>query len=326
MSSLDPSSYRIYLKNSKYKHILVEGKDDKYLVERLCQDFLINNDQYRENPIRIDSASFIKTDKLVSLPGNNDKVKYIAESIIGMPYAESFIGFMDRDLSKFDWDYECHSELQDKLNAHDVIERLILSRGHSIENYIFDVSILCNTLEISLTTPYVKQAIDQFKGNFESNLRIACSVSLAVSKSQLLQITGSTIDYKLLEIISPTQVVFRFDEWVQKLVTRGISTSQEQNLRSNYIVYSEKVAKASMSLVRWISHGHIGFDFVKALYERCVFDMPPSPQEKNEELSRIAWLKKEKFLYMCINYWIKNTSRNQHDYPLVIFELLGLMP
>jgi len=324
MAKFDPRSYRVYLMNSKYKHILVEGKDDKYLVERLYQDFLAETGKHTENQIHVDSADdFIKGDELIPFSNNRQKVKYIANSVIGKPYSGKFIGFVDRELDEFEWDYEYHSELKDIINTHDIIKRLILSRGHSIENYIFDISILCDVLESLSSITYTNQVIHNFRETFESTLRIACSVGLAASKAQVLQKADSTIDYSLLEIASSTEVAFEFEEWVKKLVDKGISTTQEQNLRLNYIAYNEQVAKASMSLVKWICPGHIGFDFIKALYERCVLDMCPSTKDKNKERSGITWASK-KLLYTCINYWVKKSPQNQDDYPRVISELLGL--
>lgn len=75
-------------------------------------------------------------------------------------------------------------------------------------------------------------------------------------------------------------------------------------------------------MIRWICHGHIGYDFLRALYERCVFDSCPNPQDKPKELSEISWVSKEKLLYLFVNAWIKKSLQNQYEYPRAIFELL----
>ena len=330
MAKFDPASYRIYLRNSiisgKNKHILVEGKDDKYLIERLYLDFLVDDSKYTHNKILVDSAeNIIKGDESISLSKNRDKVEYIANSIIGKPYADGFVGFVDRELHKFEWNYECNAELQDLLNSHDVIQRLVLSRGHSIENYIFDVSIFCEVLQILSTTVSSGKAIELFKETFQSTLRIACSIGLASTKSQVLSRTYDTIDYNLFERTSLTEVSFKFDDWVEKLVVRGISTDQERQLRLHYLAYKDQVTRASISLVRWICHGHIGFDFLKALYERCITEVCPITQDKSKELSGISWISKEKLFYTFVNYWVKQSLQEQYNYPIVIFELLGII-
>lgn len=324
MAKFDSQSYRIYLMNSiisgKNKHILVEGKDDKYLIERLWQDLSTQDSPYK---ILVDSAEIlIKGDASDSFLNNRQKVEFIANSVHGKQYADDFVGFVDRELHKFEWDCGIHAELQDLIESHEVIKQLVLSRGHSIENYILDFSILYEVLEYLSTTVYANQAIELFKESFQSTLRIACSIGLAVTKAQVLSKTNSTIDYKMLEITSTGEVVFNVDDWVQKLIDRGISSAQEQDIKFYYATYSDQVSRASISLVRWICHGHIGYDFLRALYERCVFDSCPSTQDKAKELSGISWVAKEKLLYSFVNSWIKKSLQNQHEYPIVIFELL----
>jgi len=200
-----------------------------------------------------------------------------------------------------------------------------LSRGHSIENYIFDVSIFCEVLQILSTTVSSGKAIELFKETFQSTLRIACSIGLASTKSQVLSRTYDTIDYNLFERTSLTEVSFKFDDWVEKLVVRGISTDQERQLRLHYLAYKDQVTRASISLVRWICHGHIGFDFLKALYERCITEVCPITQDKSKELSGISWISKEKLFYTFVNYWVKQSLQEQYNYPIVIFELLGII-
>lgn len=328
MVKFDPPSYRLYLKNSiisgKNKHILVEGKDDKYLIERLWQDFSTQNSQNSTCEILVDCAENLikEEDSLNPFLNNRQKVESIANSILEQPYANDFIGFVDREFHKFEWDCEINAELQDLIESHEVINRLVLSRGHSIENYIFDFSILYEVLEYLSTTAYANQAIELFKESFQSALRVACSIGLAATKAQVLSRSDSTIDYKLLEITSTGEVIFKVDNWVQKLIDRGISADQAQDIGLHYTTYTDQVSRASIALVRWICHGHIGYQFLRALYERCILDSCPSTQDEAKELSGISWVAKEKMLYSFFNSWIKKSLQNQYEYPVAIFELL----
>ena len=208
------------------------------------------------------------------------------------------------------------------IESHEVVKRLVLSRGHSIENYIFDFSILYEVLEYLSTTAYANQAIALFKEYFQYTLRVACSIGLAATKVQVLSKTNSTIDYNLLEITSTGELIFRLDDWIEKLIGRGISAAQAQDIKFHYTTYSDQVSRSSISLIRWICHGHIGYDFLRALYERCVLDSCPSTQDKTKELSGISWVAKEKLLYSFVNSWIKKSLQNQYEYPMAIFELL----
>ncbi|NES18122.1 MAG: DUF4435 domain-containing protein [Symploca sp. SIO3E6] len=327
MAKYDPQSYRIYLRNSiasgNNQHILVEGKDDKYLIERLWQDFSASNSPNTINQIVVDSAeNLIKGDEPSQFCNNREKVEFIANSIYGQSYADDFVGFVDRELHKFYWDCDVNSELQDLIESHEVIQRLVLSRGHSIENYIFDFAILYEVLQYLSTTPYANQAIELFKETFQSALRIACSIGLAATKAQVLSETSSTIDYNFIEINSAKEVIFKLDDWTQKIDRRVNSETKKQDIKLYYSMYNEQVSKASISLIRWICHGHIGYDLLGALYERCVIDVCPSTRDKNKELSGISWVAKKKLFYSFINSWVKKSVQNQCEYPMAIFELL----
>ncbi|MBP0021119.1 MAG: DUF4435 domain-containing protein [Cyanobacteria bacterium SBLK] len=331
MAKFDPVSYRLYLKNSiisgKNRHILVEGKDDKYLIERLWEDFKTYKNCDRNIKIIVDSAeNLIQGDESVSLPENIEKVKFIANSINGKEYSDRFIGFVDRELNNFEWNYEEHAELRDRIESHQIIQRLILSRGHSIENYVFELPIIDEVLEYISTTAYANQAIKLFRQSFPMTLRIACSLGLAAAKAEALSRSRNTIDRNLIEIVSSTepQIVFKFDEWLEKLVRRNITATQAQDLRKHYNIYNEKVANASFPLVRWICHGHISYDCLRALYEKCIVEICPIEQDRDKELSGISWIAKDKLLYNFINAWIKRSLQRQCDYPLAIFELLGV--
>ncbi|MBD1938896.1 DUF4435 domain-containing protein [Microcoleus sp. FACHB-68] len=326
----DPQSYRVYLRNSissKTKHILVEGRDDKYLIDKLCKDFLTENNQSQNFEVLVDSAESliqVQGDELQLLSNNREKVEFIANSVYGQPYADGFVGFIDRELHKFKWDCDVDSELQDLVESHEIIKRLVRSRGHSIENYIFDLSILYEVLESLSTTVYANQAIELFKESFQHTLRIACSIGLAATKAQVLSKISSTIEYKLLEITSTREITFNLDNWIEELLKRQISASQAQDIRLHYATYNDQVSRASISLVRWICHGHIGYDFLRALYERCVFDSCPIVQDKTKEVSGISWVAKEKLLSCFINSWIKKSLQEQYEYPIAIFELLKI--
>jgi len=330
MAKYDPQSYRLYLRNSiasgKNKHILVEGKDDKYLIERLWQDFSASNSTNIIGEILVDSAeNLIKGDELHPFYNNREKVEFRTNTIYGKSYADDFVGFVDRELHKFDWDCDVSSEFQDLMESHEVIQRLVRSRGHSIENYIFDFSILYTVLEYLSTTAYANTAIELFKETFQSALCVACSIGLAAAKAQVIAKTNATIDYNILEINSEKEVIFKIDNWIEKLAIRGISDIQKQDVKSYYHIYNERVSKASISLVRWICHGHIGYDLLRALYERCVVDVCPSTQDKAKELSGISWVARDKLFHAFINSWVKKSLQKQCEYPMEIFELLGII-
>jgi hypothetical protein len=331
MAKFDPPSYRIYLMNSIIsggnKHILVEGKEDKYLVEKLWKDLLIDKDCDMGFHLIVDSAeSLLKDGETSKSLRNREKVESLAVSILGKEYSAGFVGFVDREFDGFSWDCNNTDPLNDHINAHTVADRLVFSRGHSIENYLFDFKVLSEALDLLTTTAYSREALDVFKENFDATLRVACALSLTAAKARVLTASKSSISRDLISIAAPSGVNFLFEEWIQvlKSKSKGIDLDQERALRESFPVYENKVSQASIALVRWICHGHFGYDLLRSTYERAILEVCPSLEIQEKEVSGISWVKKDKLLFSFINSWIKQIVNENFEYPIAIFELLEI--
>jgi hypothetical protein len=318
-----PDEFRQYIKFSTKKHILVEGSGDKYSIDCLWKGFTSQANQLTiREQISVDSAQSLV--QLESGTGNNcEKVKEVSRSICNKSYANRFVGFVDRELNNFNWDYELSHALQDNMNCHAVEERLVFSRGHSIENYIFELDILNDYFCVLSTSPYTRQALHIFNSLFPSALCIACTISLAASKVRVLKKIESTIDWELIHI-SSDNISFLLDDWIDKLVNRQMELNQRESLKEAYNIYYQYVINSSLSIVRWMCHGHIGYEFLRALYERCLVAACPNNQDREKERGEISWVKKEKMFSILINCWIKRVLDNNCEYPREIFELLGV--
>jgi hypothetical protein len=298
----------------------VEGKDDKYLIERLYRDFVQGQDQYPKiNKLWVDTAENLIAESSVSNYGNRAKVIAIAQSVKGKTYQNNFVGFADREFDQFTWDWEQTPELVDNGPGHRVDDRLVFSRGHSIENYLFQTPVLSEVLKILSTTPYAADAIETFETTFNSALSIACTLGLAAAKAQVLAKVNSTIDDQLFRQTSTTTVTFEFDRWIEKLLDREISNVQAENLKLHYTRYQSLVAQASPPLIRWICHGHLGFDCLKAWYQKCLVQISHSNPDPNKKRSTIAWADRELFK-VAVNLWVTKIAQDQ--YPQVLFQCL----
>ncbi len=151
---------------------------------------------------------------------------------------------------------------------------------------------------------------------------------LVDSAEHLLNVDSSSSlnNREKVELIANSISGKTFEEWIQRLNGRGVTPTQARDIETHYSAYTEQVSRASLSLIRWICHGHIGFDFLRALYERCVIDSCPSTHDKAKELSGISWVAKDKMLHSFINSWVKKSLQNQCEYPIAIFELLSVAP
>jgi hypothetical protein len=324
MVKYTPQEYRLYLQNSKKKHILVEGKNDKYLIERLWGDFAnkFGNSEIKDLVV-VDSAEyFIKADSRTG--SNKEKIVEICQSINGKSYANRFIGFVDRDLDKFDWDREKTETIKDNLQGHEIEGRMVRSRGHSIENYLFETACLCESLELISTITYAGKAIKLFESVFESAIYSACIIGLAAAKSNLLKKIQSTISWELIEL-GRRSVIFLLEDWLQKLASeRNLSPEEIKNLSANYEVYSNYVSRASFSVIRWLCHGHTGYDFLRETYIKCVREACPQNKDPNKEISNVNWMKKDRMFEQLTNFWVKTALDKSGEYPREVFELLDL--
>ena len=130
---------------SNRKRLIVEGKTDKRFFKVLLDEFLRTSNNYSKIDIEDIDIDDIET----FLTNNNDlksyisgavrnrkKIEYVHENVKNSPRYDNLIFFLDREFDNFIISYT--QEIKDEINEHKVDGALILSRGHSIENYLFD--------------------------------------------------------------------------------------------------------------------------------------------------------------------------------------------
>ncbi|MDY7002892.1 MAG: DUF4435 domain-containing protein [Cyanobacteriota bacterium] len=315
-----PQEYRIYLMSSSEKHILVEGKNDKYFIERILY-YLANKIDKPElkEQVRVDSAeSLIKADS--GTGSNKEKVEEIANSVVDKPYSQRFIAFIDRELYLFDWDYEKTQILQDNFPGHNIEERIIRTRGHSLENYLFELALVSNFFDINTTIPNPQTATNLFRQIFKSVIYSACTIGLAATKSSLLQRIESGVPWRNFIELTSGEIFFLLEDWLIFLTDkRGIPEGKILEIKQNYKIYIQPINQTSFEVVKWLCHGHIGYDFLREAYIKCVM------QVNKEADSNVNWTTKDKMFQQLINYWVQEILSNNRIYFQEIFEMLNLI-
>lgn len=324
MVKYTPQQYQSYLQNSNKKHILVEGKNDKYLIERLWGDFA---NKFGRSEVKdlvvVDRAEYlIKPDSRTG--SNKEKIIEICQSVNSKSYAHKFVGFVDRDLDNFDWDYEKIETIKDNLQGHEIEGRMVRSRGHSIENYLFETACLCESLEFISTISYAREAIELFQSVFESAIYSACVIGLAAAKSNLLKKIQNTISWELIEL-GRQKVIFFLEDWLRELANkRNLSPEEIKNLSENYAIYTNYVNEASFSVIRWLCHGHTGYDFLRETYIKCATEVCPRDRNYSKEISNVNWMKKDRMFEQLTNFWVKTALDKSGEYPREVFDILDL--
>src|SRR6266566_3898421 len=92
------AGYRNMVKMSKFKYILVEGRDDKIALLYLIYEL------FGKRPdLRVHGAYQIQFGSESSSIGNRERVEEIAESIGSKKFGKRFVGFVDREFRGYNF-------------------------------------------------------------------------------------------------------------------------------------------------------------------------------------------------------------------------------
>lgn len=315
MTSLnyDLTGYRNMLRMSTFKRVLVEGKSDKILLKMLFNEML-----GRAHGIQIDTAENIAFSHAV---GNREKVEIICESIRNTKYGERIVGFVDREFREFD----LHNRIVDLLSSHKITGRVIWSRGHSIENYYFDLSILRRPLRTFATTTYFDSALDLFEQLFVPTMQIACAAGLTGYEQSVLNPIKASFDWTVLEI-DANSVKINVDKWQQSLRRLKIQENTIGSIVSSYHQWLERTTKADFTVVKRACHGHIGLSVIWSAYAKCVHEVCAITGTSHSQNEARNVLKAEESVRFnaCAENWITHVCQNNSEYPVEILQLLGI--
>lgn len=321
MVKYNPAGYRNLLRFSSKTHLLVEGKDDKQLFKLLLDEFFDQMSQEGNIKIVIDSAEdLIDFQEVI---GNREKVERICENISGTSAASKLVGFVDREFREFEFDYT----LRDGLIEHKVIDRLVWSRGHSVENYFFDFSILRNPLRDLSATEWFDRALILFENFLEPTIRLACAASLVGKELERINLMKDSIHWSIIEFdsLDSPNILIRFDILEDNLINqKKISSDEASRIVEYYKRWLQKIGKADFRVVRWLCHGHIGLSFIWAVYSRCVYEVcrSNSMQKPEVEVGFLYGVKERNRFQSIASWWARKAFGNQCDYPIELLKLL----
>ena len=161
---------------STHPYILLEGSDDKSFFDILL-DMARGSPGYQDvslGTVAIETAERVKSDGLGE--GNRQKVEKVAGLVAGTSFQERFVGFVDREFRKF----RKGNMIADSLRAQRRVDRLVWSRGHSIENYLFDFQVFRVPLrDSSVDAETAETALVWLEQNFKEILGVACALGFA---------------------------------------------------------------------------------------------------------------------------------------------------
>ena len=319
--------------------LLVEGEDDRQVFLRLVSEAAERKRNKREF---IDSIIIDISDHLLKIErseqsqsyeniGAREKVEIVCRSVEKKKYASKLIGFVDREFRGFQLD----EVLVDDIASHRVKNRLIWSRGHSIENYFFDKVAMRVWILGLLGSEWFQDVVDSIDIFFERALLYACAISLAVRETSQIERTEKltekvdrSIDYKLF-FIDSSSLTFDYEEWKKRLqVWQNISSDVSEVLTSQTRNWVNRLENVDSEIHRWLCRGHTGMKVLGAWLESCTLHASPSYQRHSNETPKAhlgqSNVSESKRLVAFAGIWIQHALRNECVHPIIELRALGL--
>lgn len=319
MANFDSTSYRLYVKMSHRKHLLVEGRTDK-------QFFILLKDKlFGANNISIEfEIECVETfDGFPQGTGNREKVESISFAMSSSEFDGRFVGFVDREYR----DFEFNTIVKDLLNGHYVNDKLVWSRGHSIESYFSDFSILQEPLKALCVSHNVLEALESFRKVLESTLQVISALSLTASleHDSWERIIGG-IHWKLL-ISSSDRVEINLEKWQEILENRGYSKQKIKSIIESFQKWLRVVSASDQSILQWLCHGHIGLHVFRQIFARCLYEtcyISSSKKPESEVHRAFLRVSQPHLANSLANVWASKAKNDLAAFPREVFSSLGI--
>jgi len=315
-SKLTAQEYKKYLEiNNQESHLLVEGKNDSSIFESLFNEIL-GVDWYDERNLKIDNAErLISSDDLKG--GNRERVEKICETY----KHNNLIGFVDREFRKFQVD----EKIIDEIKTHYRTKNLVWSRGHSLENYYFEIGILQLVFH-DVCGDEFDEAYKLFSKNINSYIRTAGVLSLIGHNFNQFERIKRTIGWKIFTSKGELDI----SNWEKEISSHTSFTQDDINqIKDGLPRLISLINDTEIETIKWLCHGHIGSSVLWMAFARCIYDVIEiiDNNDKLRQKGAQAFLKyqNDKLAHKLFGqYWAKAAAEGIAEYPSIIFELLNI--
>ncbi|GAA5527641.1 DUF4435 domain-containing protein [Herpetosiphon gulosus] len=310
------NEYPVYIKFSSYKkHLLVEGSSDWNAFKKIIHTISeIQEDESIAEDIFIDTAEMFSNSGN-EVHGNRMKVELACKLIEEKISSGKVLGFVDREFRNFTID----SKITDEINKHYRDGIIIWSRGHSIENYLFNIRILKSVFQDITDTRYRYDASIKFNKIFASILVNVCILSFVCCESDNIDRTSNQITFNCFNI-SDDKISFNMEIFVENLRNNGFSIENIQKIKDSFDKYQNIVHNTDPSVLRWICHGHVGINLLWVIFAQCVYNVClESPQT---EANKALMPKKDLRFKQSISTWITYYLQDQEEFPVDVVNFI----
>ena len=306
----DFEAYLLSLRLLKQRRLIVEGIDDWAVMDTLMKE-LKRTGQLQE-VIPVDSAENVASPIGLTL-GNREKVEMLCARLKNAPEAAHVVGFVDREYRGFQFDHG----IQDTLGSHRVQERVLWTRGHSIENYFFDFQLFSEAvLHYSKATERYA-ALTHLHSSFSSVIRTACALALAARDHGKLAMVRRTVRWK--DVLLVARACIDKDEWL-KHIHKSHPKIDGAAIFATFEARLGELELCDDDTVRWLCDGHLGLGFVLAAFQRAVYEV--SGKDSAAADNALA-IKRDDFVPCGAIIWSKRACLGETCWPEELPSLLS---
>ncbi len=312
---------------SRQPYILVEGPQDKSFLATLSEAMgeakgLLNSAQ---SQAVIETAEYIQSE--TPGEGNREKVEKVSEWIGRAPFQiqDRYVGFVDREFREFRFG----STICDSLQAQRRVNRLVWSRGHSIENYLLDFDVFRVPLrDSSLDRQIAQRALERLREYFSTIVNIACALGLAARQTGQLRTVRNTVHWASIDL-SEAGILWNVDCWKAALDKRSnLCPVTVARLATQFEHWLAVVQASPPTDVRWACDGHIGLRLVWHTYAKLVHEISQTEEstgpKPNTQRDKIVGVDDRVKLNHLARSWTQDLGLDFTDTPGICFEMVGV--
>ena len=219
--------------------------------------------------------------------------------------------------------------LSDQLRSHRCFGRLVWSRGHSIENYLFDFEVVKQPLLDSSTNAIIAhKAIVVLQQHFSEIISIGCALGLAAREEGQLAVVRRTISWKMVQF-KDGRLQWDTGGWESALIRHSnLNHLTQVRLIDGFRRWLEIASASLEDDVRWACDGHIGMDLIWAAYARTTYNIAQSvsevkPSSTNQRDAILGVHDNIKFNHLARNW--AAIRRSDENSPKFCLNMVGLL-
>ena len=305
-----PAEYGKILQMSTKKRVLVEGRDDYYLILALFEEFL--GTEWRD----VYNIEIDKAENSISGPGNRQTIENVVKLVSKTDLRDKLVGLVDREFRNFNWD---NGVLIDQIKKHFIDDRILWTRGHSAENYFLDENILRIPFR-DVSGEIFQKAYDMFRKDLDSYMRIACKISLTSLILNYLKRIRASLGWDIID----DNARLNIDNWKFHLGRIGFDVSDIEKIVDTYSEIGTVIDATDIETVRWFCDGHLSFFFLWCAFAKCAYMVPEQVNDKRKVAQGILKYGDATRFNSCASAWAKSSRTNSCEYPKELFILLNV--